>query len=102
MADDVDSGNGADDDGFEALPATPDYLVGHESVWDMAISAQISGASEQDVQDLADWNYYGYVDRTVSPDDRHAYRMEADAMREEFGVDIDWDRWRAEMGEDYQ
>jgi hypothetical protein len=88
----------SDDRGDDGFPDAPDHLQGHESIWNMAVAAELGGASEADRDMLADAHYEGYVNPNISPDDRNEWREFADDMRDEFGVDMDWDAWRHEMG----
>jgi hypothetical protein len=85
-----------DIDPSELSPEPPDYLQGHDSIWNMGMQAQLGGATDEERQDLVDAHYFGYVDNDDS--DRSAWRDYADELRAEYGVELDWQSWREEMG----
>jgi hypothetical protein len=90
---------------IESAPEPPEWLQGHESVWNGAIAANLAGA---DRNEFADAHYFGYVQRDgegahddyegMTPAERKEWRLIADDMREDLDVDLDWDAWRDEMG----
>jgi hypothetical protein len=100
MPDNGDDGTAPNDPGPYAAPSPPDNLQGHESVWNMANAAMLSGAEVDERDEIARAHYEGYVNPaypTGSPD-REAWRDYADILREEYDLDMDWVAWRAEMG----
>lgn len=86
---------------FDAMPEPPEHLEGHDSVWNASHATILSGGTEQDRDDFADAHYFGYVQRDsegMTPEERSEWRDYADAMRDEWDIELDWDAWREEMG----
>lgn len=86
--------------GDDFRPETPDYLSGHDSVWNAATAAELGGATSQERDIFAQQMYSAYVDRNLSSDERSQARMDAEAAMDFWGVGFDWAEWRREMGYD--
>lgn len=100
MADDGGFTDGVEQPHYEMLAEPPDYLRGHDSVWNATSALELQGVGEQDRQDFADAHYWAYVDKDMGIDERSQWRDYADSLRDEYGIELDWDAWRHEMGYD--
>lgn len=87
---------------FGTWDSQPPLFSGSDAAYEMVVLAAFSGASREDVYELQDVMYTGFVSRNVDHWTREAARNEAEAALVHYGLslrhDFDWRQWRHEMG----